>query len=86
MGIEGLVPVSKTSEWRHLIVRGLKGREFVVGDKEKVLFVKSLRKEKREVEEEESDGACECSCKCKCDIFATFQFLCLKVSMSKQDI
>lgn len=51
----------KTSEWRHLIVKGLnlKGRE------KELLFVKSLREEKEEEDVDESDGGCECRCNCK---------------------
>jgi hypothetical protein len=61
-------------------VRGLKGRE-LVGEKEFLLFVKSLREEIEGRDEEKSDGgACECNCNCKCDIFAaTFLLLCFKV-------
>jgi len=61
-GGEGL----KTSEWRHLIVKGLnlKGREFL--EEKELLFVKSLRDEKEEEEDvDESDGGCECRCNCK---------------------
>jgi len=53
-----------TSEWRHLIVKGLnlKGREFL--EEKELFFVKSLREEEDD-DDDESDGGGECRCNCK---------------------